>query len=110
MAKPDARRHACAAVTRDKGVVFALFGVGKAREPALLADGRKPFGAPRDEFVRVTLVPHVEEQFVFGKIEDEVQGKRQFYHAEIGREMPAVFAYGGDDLLAAVVGERFQLF
>ena len=44
--------------------------------------------------MRITLMPYVENQFIFRKIENVVKGYRRLDYAEIGGKMPAVF-FGG---------------
>ena len=66
-------------------------------------------------FVRIALMPDVKQQPVRAggigaKIIDVMQGDGQLDHAEIGGQMPAVFADRGENLLAHFVGEQFQLF
>ena len=59
-----AQRHgnAVRGVARDEGVRPALRGLRKARHPAVLPQPREARAAARQQFVRITLVPHVEHQ------------------------------------------------
>ncbi|SLN57471.1 hypothetical protein ROG8370_02594 [Roseovarius gaetbuli] len=57
---------------------FAAFG--KARQPALLAQGTDAITPPGQDFMRVTLVAHVPDQLVHRRIEDRVNGNAQLDH------------------------------
>ena len=68
-------------------VVFALRTLGKSGDPAAASQGREPVGTIREKFVRVALMPHVEDDFILRKSKDAVQRHGEFHHAEIGSEM-----------------------
>ena len=76
-------------VPRAEAVVFALGAQHEAVQAARLADRLQAIQPPGEHFVDVSLVADVEEQLVFGGIEDGVQSQCQFDDAEIGTQMAA---------------------
>ena len=78
-------------MTRAEGIVLAFFGKGKAAQPPLLPDGIKPIVSSAQDFMRVGLMPHVEEKFILREIENVVKRDGNVYHTEVRRKMPAVF-------------------
>ena len=60
--------------------------------------------------MRIGLMPHVEHEFVFRKIENIVQRDDHVHRAEIGGKMPSVFVGDRNDPLADLAGENIQLF
>ena len=74
-------------------VVFAFAAFREACQPAKLANGVHPVFAPRQDFVRITLVPHVPNQVVLRCFKHIMQRNRQFHHAQIAGKVPACFAH-----------------
>ena len=72
-------------------VVLALGAQHEAVEPAGLANGLKAVQATGKNLVDIGLVADVEEQLVFGGIEDRVQSQREFHDAKVGPRWPPVF-------------------
>ncbi len=64
---------------------------GKARQPAQLAQAAHAVAPAGQDLVRIGLVAHVPDQPVFGRVEDIVQGDRQFHRAEVGAQVAAGF-------------------
>lgn len=93
-----------------KGIGLAFLAAGKARKPALGAQRGKLFPAPREDLVRVTLMPHVENNFIRRDIEHVMERDGQFHHAEVGGEVPSVVIGVFYDLPPYFLRQRIQLF
>ncbi len=91
-------------------VVLALGTVGEAHRPARLADLVEIGTATGQEFVDVDLVTDIPDEPVAGALEHAVKRDGELDHAQVGTEMAAGPAQGGDDLVADLRGEFFQLF
>ena len=76
-------RDGVGGMSRDESVMPALARLGKAREPAVLAQGRKLLAPASQNFMGVALMPHVEHQPVSRRVEHAVDGHRQLDRAEI---------------------------
>ena len=63
----------------DEGVVFALLRLGEAGQAAHLPQGGHPIRPAGQYFMAVALVPHVEDQAVFGRVVHPVDGHGQLY-------------------------------
>ena len=72
---------------------------------------------PRHELVRVRLVPHVEDELVFGAVKKAVNCEDDLDRAKGRRHMTTRFRSGGNDLLPdlasknrkLIIGEKFQV-
>jgi hypothetical protein len=82
-----------------EGVVFAFRASGEAGKSALLAQRADAVAPARQDLVRIALVADIEDQPVVRRVEDAVDGDRQFDHAEPGAEMPAGARYRIDHLV-----------
>ena len=78
-----------AGVSRAEAVVLALGAQHEAVQPARLANGLEAVQPPGENLVDVSLVAHVEEQLVFGGVEDRVQGQGQLDHAQVRAQVAA---------------------
>ena len=76
-------------VTGDEGVVYALAGLGKARDAAELPQRRKAVRAAGEYFMDVALMPHVKNEAVARRVEHAVDGDGQLHHTEVRGEVPA---------------------
>ena len=110
MAKPDARRHARAAVPRDKGVVFALFGRREGLDALEAAVGREGIATSRQYLVPIGLVPHVPHDAVVRRIIDVMQGHGEFYSTQAGGKVSRVTRHFFDDVLSQFLADFGQLF
>ena len=72
-----------------KGVVRAFLRVREAGQAAAAAQRIKPVVPAGQQFMRVALVPHVEQQRILRQVQLAVQRHRQLHHAQIGGQMPA---------------------
>ena len=88
-----------------EGIELALAAQGEAVKPALLADRAHAFAAAGENLVRVSLVAHVPDQAVGGRIKNVMQRDGQFDHAEAGAEMAAGDRSGIDGFGAQFVGQ-----
>src|SRR5438874_12628519 len=97
-------------VTDGEKVVIGFQRAGKTANVTFLTqffEIRRPTG---QHLVRIALMPHIPKQPIRpGWISTEViyvvQGEGQLNHAEIRRQMPAVFADGGENSLADFLGK-----
>ena len=74
-------------------VVFAFAAFREAGQPAKLANGVHPVFASRQDFVRITLMPHVPNQVVLRCFKHIMQRNRQFHHAQVAGKVPARLAH-----------------
>ena len=66
-------------MTRHKGVVLALIGLGKARQSAKLPQRAEQLPPPGQRLVDIALVSHVEHQPVTGGVEHPMNGHGQLH-------------------------------
>ena len=85
----QSRRERRASVPGAEAVVLALGAQHEAVQPARLANGVKAVEAAGENLVNIGLVADIEQQFVFGSIEDRVQRQRKFHDAEVRSQVPA---------------------
>ena len=71
-------------MARTVAVVLALATKKKAVEPLVLTDRRKAVESSGQKLVDITLVADIENELVLGRIENPVQGNREFDHTEVG--------------------------
>ena len=69
---------------RAEGVVLAFIAARKTRQAAQLAQAGHAFAPTRQNFVRVSLMPHIPHNAIFWGVENVVQGHGEFYGAQIG--------------------------
>ncbi|MEZ0003412.1 hypothetical protein ABIA18_005209 [Sinorhizobium fredii] len=74
---------------RAEGIVFAFGAPGEAGQAAFLAQRADAIAPPGQDLVWIALVADVEDQPVMRRVEDLVDGDRQFDDAEAGAEMAA---------------------
>ena len=86
-----AQRHSYGirGVPGHKRVVYALVGLGKARQSAELPQRTEQLPPPGQRLVYIALVSHVQHQPVAGRVVHPVDGHRQLHHTQIGCQMPA---------------------
>ena len=102
-------RHGVGGVAGDKRIVVRLVRLGKAGQAAVLTQGREHVPAPGDYLVGITLVAHVEDQSVLGRVVDPVERHGKLHGAEIGRQVAAGAGNAVDDLPAQLGAQRIQL-
>ena len=62
----------------DERVVLALRGVRERRQAFELPVGMEAVATTRENLMRVSLMAYVPDEFVVGRVEDIMQGYRQF--------------------------------
>ena len=97
-------------VSRDKRIMSRFRGILESGKSAVPPDRIKRFITSGKDFVRVRLVPDIPDNLVGRRAEDPVKRHGQFNHAEVGRQMPPVFRYNGNDFLPNFLAKNFQLF
>ena len=97
------------AVRRTEGVVRALLAAGEAGEPAALAQAADTVTPAGQDLVRIALMGDIPDQPVIGRVEDMVQGRRQFDDTKAGAQVAAGHRDRLDHLRTQFVGEVTQL-
>ena len=91
-----------------KGSYSLSRALGEAGEPAFLAQRADAVAPAGQDLVRIALVADVEDQPVVRRVEDLVDGDRQFDDAEARAEMAAGPRHGVDHLRAHFGGQLRQ--
>ena len=95
---------------RTKGVKFAFGALREAAQAAQLAQRGHAFTPPGEDFVRVSLMPHVPYHPVMRGIKDIVQRYREFYGAQVGAQMAAGFGHTFQQKGTQLGSQGVQLF
>ncbi len=98
------RRMGCA-----EGVVLAFATARESRDAVKLAQRVHALAAAGENLVRVSLMTDVPDDPVLWRIEDVMQGDRQFDRAQVGRQMAAGLRHRLDDEFAQFIGQRLEL-
>jgi hypothetical protein len=96
-------------VGRAERIVIALGPFGETGKPATGAQGADAIAAPGQDLVRIGLMANVPDQAIAGRVEDVVDGRRQFDDTEAGAEMSAGDRDGVDGFLAQLIGDLLDL-
>ena len=96
-------------MTRVIAVVFALLPFGKSRNTAELAQRIKFIRPAGEQFMGITLMPDVVNDFILRKIKHIMKRDGKFHHTEVGRKMPAVFHNGFNYFISQLVAQRRKL-
>src|SRR5688572_27130360 len=99
----------CAGMTYAKSIVFAFLATVECCESAGLAHGQHAFATAGQNFMWITLMPHIPDQPIFWCIEHVVQGNGEFYDSETRTEMATGFAYSEQQKFAQLLCEFRQL-
>ena len=105
----ERRRDRGRRVRRPEGVVLAFRALGKARQPAALAQGSNAVAPSGHDLVRIGLMSDVPDQDVPGRVEHGVQSDGQLDHAQAGPQMASGDGDGADGFCAHVVGQTFEV-
>jgi len=97
-----------AGVSGAVAIVLTLCAQHEPVEAAGSANGIELLLPSGEELVNVGLMADVEEKAVARGIEDVVQGERQFHHAEIRSQVPAIVGEHGDHPFPDLTGELIQ--
>ncbi len=106
---PRRRGDGGPAVSHVEGVVEALLPFRETADPALLAKRVEAPLPAGDDLVGVGLMPHVPDEAVPRRVEDVVEGERQFHRPQGGGEMAAPLGDGLDHHLPDLLRETVQL-
>ena len=77
------------AVSGNKGIVFALIGVGETGNAVQLPQLGKALPAAGQQFVGIALMSHVKNDLIRGGGQHPVQGNRQFHCTQVRGQMAA---------------------
>ena len=83
--------HGIRGVPGHERVVYALVGLGKARQSAVLTEGIELLPASGDDLVRVALMAYVKNEPVLFCVVYPVYRDGKFYRPEVRREVSAGF-------------------
>ena len=72
-----------------KGIMLTFTALGEAGKAAVLTQRRELFPASGDNFMDIGLMTYVENNLIFRRIENLMQGQSQLYHAQVRRQMAA---------------------
>ena len=90
IAKP--RRYGGRAVPRVKCIAGALLPLGETAHTSVFAQIVKPVFAPCKKLVCIGLMPHIPDDLVFRKFEDQMHRDRKLHNPQIGRQMSSALA------------------
>ena len=76
-------------MSRAKGIILTLRAFGKAGEPAGLPQGPNAIFAAGENFMRISLMTHIPNQPIMGRIEDVMQNGRQFDNTQASTKVAA---------------------
>ncbi|KAF5407302.1 MAG: hypothetical protein Udaeo2_25770 [Candidatus Udaeobacter sp.] len=96
-------------MTGTVAIVFALGPQKETVEPAKLTHRIKTIEAPGKHFVDVALMTDVHNEPVVRRVEDPVQGNRQFHDTEIWAQMPSGLGKDADQLFPHFLCELWQI-
>lgn len=105
----QSKRKGCPRVPCEKMVVLRFFRMGKSAEALVFADLVEAAVAARQELMGIGLVAHIEDEFIARRIENPMEGDRQFHHAEIGGEMPSIDREDLDDPASDLICKQIEL-
>ena len=74
---------------RPERVIGALGTLGETRQSARLAQGADALAPTGEDFVWIGLMADIPDQSVVGRVENMVDGDRQFDNAKTSPQMPA---------------------
>ena len=92
-----------------KAVVFAFGTLGESGQAAAGAQGANAITPAGQNFVRISLMTDVPDQLVIGRVENVVQGHRQFDDAEACAEVTAGDGDCIDRFSAQFIGNLLQV-
>ena len=75
-----------------KGIARTLLMFWKSTHTAESTKATEIFLTSGQKLMRIGLMSHIPDQLVIRKIQAQMQCHRQFYNAEMGRQMTAMFA------------------
>jgi hypothetical protein len=93
---------------RAERIELAFGPLGETGQTAFLAQRADAVAAAGQDLVRIALVADIPDQPVMRRVENVMDGNRQFDHAEPGAKMPAGARYGIDHLRTHLFGKLGQ--
>ncbi len=102
-------RDRCRAVRRAEGIVFAFGALGEAAEASALPQRADAIAPPGQDLVRVALVADIPDELVLGRVENIVDRRGQFDHAQPRSQMAPRLPDGVDHFGAQFVGQLAKL-
>jgi hypothetical protein len=97
-------------MARIEEITGVFFSFRETAEPFVLPKGVKRVLSSRDQFVGITLVSHIPDEFVLGEVEDIMKGNAEFHHTEIRSEVSSAPRNSLDDLLSDLATEPIEFF
>ena len=91
------RGNRSGSVARVKGVMGTFGALGKTREPSGPAEGGKPLIPAGQKLMSITLMPHIPDNLILGRIKNPVQGDSQLHYPQIGSQMSTVLVHRAYD-------------
>ena len=79
----------CTGMTGTEGIMLAFAALREAGKAAVLTQRRKLLPASGNNFMDIGLMTYVENNLIFRRIENLMQGQSQLYHAQVRRQMAA---------------------
>jgi len=92
-----------------EGVERAFAASGEGSEPVFALDGLQPVAASGQDFMRIGLMPHVPHQPVMRRLKDIMERDRELDRSQTGGEVATHLAYGLNQVLTQLGGERFEI-
>ena len=90
-------------------IVFAFLALTKSAQPSILPERMEPLTTPGEQFVHVGLIAGVPDNLVLRRVEQVMQGDRQFDHPKVGGEVPPDVGYHVDNLLPQFLAQSRKL-
>jgi hypothetical protein len=97
-------------MSNTKGIVWAFAPFRETTDTLMLSDGVKSFSPAGDQFMGISLVTHVPNNYVPGSIKNVMQCQGQFNDSQIRRQMAAIPSYSTDDFLTNLLSQLVELF
>src|SRR5579864_2846895 len=90
-------------------VILALRAFGEARKSAALTERAHAIATPRQNLVRICLVPDIPDQAIAGRVKNVMQRDGQFDDTEAGAKMTTRDRDDVDSFLPQLVSKLTQL-
>src|SRR4030095_13898907 len=97
-------------MSHSKRVVFTFTSSWKTAKSLILSVGNKIIAPAGENFMPVSLVSHIPNQLIVGRIENIMECNGQFNHAKARTKMTPMNADNINDVLAQFVANLVKLF
>src|SRR5262249_16301988 len=104
------RRNRSSGMAGAQQIMRALMASTKTRYSIFLAQCFKALEATSDHFVRIRLVPNIENNFIFWRTENPVQSEGQFHNSKRWTKMTAIARANFDEIIAIFSRELRHFF